>query len=200
MNRLHLKQQNFRCRLIVSFFFLAFINSVMAEANLFVIDDRSSGDLVATSGNEWRLITDGVMGGVSDGRLLVDTVESQRCLRLRGDVKLDNNGGFVQAALDLTEAAPQNICDYTGLMLYVYGNDEQYNIHLRTQENWLPWQSYRAAFTAIPEWKKLYIPFKEFKPYRISKVLNIDLLKRVGIVAIGREFKADLCIGGLVFY
>ena len=175
-------------------------HSLMAEGDIFVIDDRVSGNLVATSGGEWRLITDGVMGGVSDGRLLVEMVENQNCLRLRGDVKLDNNGGFVQAALDLTEVTPQNIRDYTGLMLYVYGNNEQYNVHLRTEENWLPWQSYRAAFTATPEWRKLYIPFTEFKPYRTSNALNIDLLKRVGIVAIGREFKADLCIGGLVFY
>lgn len=172
----------------------------MAKGDVFVVDDRSSGDLVATSGNKWRLITDGVMGGVSDGRLSVDTMENQSCLHLQGDVKLDNNGGFVQAALDLEEAIPQNIRNYTGLMVSVYGNNEQYNVHLRTRENRLPWQSYRATFTAIPEWKKLYIPFKEFKPYRISKALNINLLKRVSIVAIGREFRADLCIGGLVIY
>ena len=192
--------QRFSCCSIVFFFFFSLFHSVVAAGDIFVIDDRSSGDLAATSGSEWRLITDGVMGGVSDGRLLVDMVENQKCLRLRGDVKLDNNGGFVQAALDLPEVAPQNIRDYTGLMLYVYGNNEQYNVHLRTQENSLPWQSYRATFTAIPEWKKFYIPFTDFKPYRTSKVLNIDRLRRIGIVAIGREFRSDLCIGKLVFY
>ena len=66
----------------------------MAKGDVFVIDDRSSGDLVATSGDEWRLITDGVMGGVSDGRLLVDSMENQSCLRLQGDVKLDNSSTF----------------------------------------------------------------------------------------------------------
>ena len=172
----------------------------MAKGDIFVIDDRNSGDLTATSGGEWRLITDGVMGGVSDGRLLVDIRENQSCLHLQGDVKLDNNGGFVQAALDLEDATPQNIRNYTGLMLSVYGNNEQYNVHLRTEENRLPWQSYRTTFIVIPEWKKLYIPFEEFRPYRTSKALNIDRLRRIGIVAIGREFRSDLCIGGLAFY
>ena len=172
----------------------------MAKDDVFVVDDRSSGDLVATSGNKWRLITDGVMGGVSDGRLSVVTMENQSCLHLQGDVKLDNNGGFVQAALDLEEAIPQNIRNYTGLMVSVYGNNEQYNVHLRTRENRLPWQSYRATFTAAPEWREIYIPFKDFKPYRTNRALDLDKLSRIGVVAIGREFRSDLCIGGLVLY
>jgi len=33
----------------------------------FVIDDRQSSDMTATLGSSWRLITDGVMGGLSSG-------------------------------------------------------------------------------------------------------------------------------------
>ncbi len=172
----------------------------MAEDSMLTIDDRSSGDYVATSGNAWRLITDGVMGGVSDGRLALDVVENQACLRLKGDVKLDNNGGFVQAALDLSKDILQNIQNYSGLVLAVHGNNEQYNVHLRTKDNWLPWQSYRATFTAAPEWETLRIPFAEFAPYRTSKALAVSRLRRIGLVAIGREFSADLCIGKLGLY
>jgi hypothetical protein len=192
--------RHFRCSSVVVILFFSVMNGVTAQGEMFLIDDRSSSDLAAASGGEWRLITDGVMGGVSDGRLLVDVEEDQGCLRLQGDVKLDNNGGFVQAALDLTRSTPRKLRDYAGLMVYAYGNDEQYNVHLRTQDNWLPWQSYRATFTATPEWKKFYLPFTEFKPYRTSKALNIDRLRRIGIVAIGREFRADICIGELAFY
>jgi hypothetical protein len=173
---------------------------LMAEQTILLIDDRSTADFGSLSGSEWRLLTDGVMGGISEGQLSVDTIEDHQCLRMQGDVKLDNNGGFVQTALDLSKQTVKDIEAYTGLILEVYGNDEQYNVHLRTGDVWLPWQSYRATFLAPRAWKTLYIPFTEFKPYRIRKALNISKIKRIGLVAIGHEFKADICIGQIGLY
>lgn len=172
----------------------------MAIENSLVIDDRSLGGYAATSGGEWRLVTDGVMGGISSGQLTAELSDNQRCLRMRGDVRLDNNGGFIQAALDLPEDVLLNIRTYSGLTIAVYGNNEDYNIHLRTLDNSRPWQSYRATFTAASEWKELHLPFADFKPYRTSEPLDTSRLTRIGIVAIGREFKADICIGKLGLY
>jgi len=186
--------------IIAAFIVVSPLKIAMSQDGTFMIDDRGRGNTRATSGGEWRLITDGVMGGASDGQLSIDTVENEGCLRLQGDVKLDNSGGFVQAALDLSKDALQDIQNYTGLMLEVYGNDERYNVHLRTRDNRLPWQSYRATFTAAPEWKTLHLPFAEFSPYRTGKALDVSRLKRIGVVAIGREFRADICIGRLGLY
>ena len=173
---------------------------LMSAQNVLIIDDRKTGNLHSTSGNEWYLVTDGVMGGVSKGRLSLDTIEGRPCLRVQGEVSLENNGGFVQVALDLSDDILQNISAYAGVSLEVYGNNEEYNIHLRTQDISLPWQSYRTTFTAASEWKMLYVPFAEFAPYRINKALDISRLKRIGIVAIGRAFSADLCIGKIGLY
>jgi hypothetical protein len=186
--------------LLVALLFLYPIQILMSAQNELIIDDRKTGDLHAISGNEWNLVTDGVMGGVSKGQLSLDSIEAHPCLRMRGDVRLENNGGFVQIALDLSDDVIQDISKYSGVFIEVYGNNEQYNIHLRTQDIWLPWQSYRATFTATPEWKTLYVPFAEFTPYRIDKALNKRRLKRIGLVAIGRKFNADLCIGKVGFY
>jgi len=173
---------------------------LMATQDILLIDDRSSGDMHANTGNAWYLITDSVMGGVSSGQVVTDTIENRPCLRMRGDVSLENNGGFVQLALNLSNDVLQNVADYSGILLEVYGNNEQYNVHLRTQDILLPWQSYRASFTAIPEWKMIRLPFAEFEAYRIAKSLDLGRLKRIGIVAIGRKFYADLCIGKLGLY
>jgi hypothetical protein len=173
---------------------------VMAEENMLIIDDRQAGDFRSTLGSEWRIVTDGVMGGVSQGQLSVDEVEGSPCLRLRGDVNLENNGGFVQAVQDLPQDSLQNVSDYVGVLLQVYGNGEQYNLHLRTHDMWLPWQSYRATFTATNQWQTLRLPFAAFKAHRIRKALDIRQLKRIGLVAIGREFQADLCLGSIAFY
>lgn len=180
--------------------YMTAIPLLMAAQNITIIDDRTSNDIRANSGNAWYLLTDGVMGGVSRGQLSLDTIENRPCLRMRGDVSLKNNGGFIQIVLDLSNDILQMCTDCTGVMLEVYGNDEQYNVHLRTQNITFPWQSYRASFTANSEWKTLYLPFVEFVPYRIDEGLDISQLTRIGIVAIGRKFTADLCIGKVGLY
>lgn len=172
----------------------------MAEQNVLIIDDRQSGDRMSSTGNEWYLVTDGVMGGVSDGGLAPAMLDDRPCLRMQGEVRLENNGGFIQSALDVPDTVLAEITDYTGVLLEVYGNGEQYNVHLRTRDLWLPWQSYRATFQAMPQWQTLYLPFAGFEAYRTSKALDISRLKRIGIVAIGRAFSADLCIGKVGLY
>lgn len=173
--------------------------NLMAEKTL-LIDDRRNNDIQSDIGSRWRLISDSVMGGVSDGSLSPDSIDGRSCLRLRGTVRLENSGGFIQAALDVRHTQASNASGYRGMMLEVYGNDEQYNLHLRTDDVWLPWQSYRASFQAPAHWHRVKLPFETFTGYRIGKKLSIEHLRRIGIVAIGREFSADLCIGRLAFY
>lgn len=174
--------------------------TLMAEQDVKLIDTRDSGDRHASSGNQWRLITDQVMGGISQGQLSPDTVDGQPCLHMQGDIRLENNGGFVQIGLDLAEEVLRDVQDYTGLVLEVYGNNEPYNVHLRTADIWLPWQSYRATFTATPRWQSVYLPFADFKPHRIGSELDVSRLQQIGLVAIGRQFRADLCVGKIGFY
>jgi hypothetical protein len=173
--------------------------SVMA-VDLLIIDDRRSGNLDSTLGTSWRMITDGVMGGVSSGTLMLASVAHRDCLRLQGDVRQENNGGFIQAALDIEKTAAADASAYTGMVMDVYGNDEAYNLHLRTGDLWLPWQSYRATFQAPASWQTVQLPFAEFSPYKTSKALDLTELERIGVVAIGRAFAADLCIGRIAFY
>lgn len=172
---------------------------LMADDTL-TIDDRSSGDFAATLGGSWRMIADGVMGGASTGRLSLETVEDRACLRLQGQVRLENNGGFIQAALNLADTPAVDASAYTGLLLEVHGNDQQYNLHLRTDDVWLPWQSYRVSFHAPSRWETVRLPFTGFAGYRIGKPLDLRHLERIGLVAIGRAFDADLCIAKVALY
>jgi hypothetical protein len=164
------------------------------------IDDRSSGTLQSSSAGEWRLVTDRVMGGRSSGELLADHYLGNSCLRLRGLVSTANNGGFVQMALDLAGGEHYEASAQDGIELEVAGNGEHYNLQLRTSNLWLPRQAYRARFNAGPQWCKIRIPFNEFEAYRTSSRFQADKLNRIGVVAIGRDFKADLCLAGLCLY
>lgn len=169
-------------------------------ANDLIIDDRSSGNLTSRLGTEWRLFTDRVMGGVSSGTLTLDIYKERNCLRMQGDVSTDNNGGFVQIALSLSDDSIFDASAYAGIEIEVAGNNEVYNVHFRTSGLWLPWQSYRYSFKAIPDWQTIRIPFAEVKAYKTTQTFRPDKLERVGLVAIGRDFQADLCLASMRFY
>ena len=166
-----------------------------------LIDDFSGKDFLSRLGTRWRTVSDQVMGGISNGSLTYEIIEERPCLRLTGDVRLDNNGGFIQATLDL--ASPGGTLDaseYIGIRLLAKGNGETYSVHLRTPENVRPWQSYRAHFRAGNEWNTIDLPFESFTPYRLQAPLDIMRLRRIGLVAIGRAFHADLAIARISYY
>ncbi|MGB5454955.1 MAG: CIA30 family protein [Gammaproteobacteria bacterium] len=171
-----------------------------AKATDVLIDDRSTGTLQSSNAGEWRLITDQVMGGRSSGVVLLDQYLGRHCLRMRGSVSTANNGGFLQIALDVGESKGIDASMFDGLVLEVAGNGEHYNVHLRTSELWLPWQSYRSDFITRSQWREIRLPFSEFEPYKTKKRFNPGKLVRIGVVAIGRQFDADLCLGKIAFY
>ena len=149
-----------------------------------LIDDMRRDSRTSHPANPWEAISDRVMGGVSHAHLLYEIYLGRPCLRLYGDVRLDNNGGFVQMARGLQpEAWTIDVRDYTGLRLVVLGNGERYSAHLRTTDLTRPWQSYRASFTAQRKWHEVQLPFSSFSPHRTESPLNLARLRRLSFGA-----------------
>jgi len=173
---------------------------VWPPSNL-LLDDFGRDDLVSALGTRWRGFSDRVMGGVSQESVVPDEIDGRRCLRLTGAVRLDNDGGFIQVALDFApDGATLDASDYRGLSLEIRGNGERYGLHLRTPDCDRPWQSYRAGFVAEPRWGEIKLPFHEFAPHRLTTPLDVRRLRRLGLVAIGRTFEADLAVAKLALY
>lgn len=181
---------------------LGIANASLADAGL--IDDFSRPDGLSALGTPWRAVTDKVMGGRSEATLSRQTVEGRLALCLGGEVSLANNGGFVQAILDLTP--PQggtgalDASAFTGVRLLVRGNGERYNLHLKSTATLLPWQSYRATFSADPQWREVRLPFEGFEPHRLVQRLDTRRLTKIGILGIGRDFHAEVCVAEVGFY
>lgn len=166
-----------------------------------VIDDLSLPFPQTPRGTAWEMTSDQVMGGVSEGQVTREVVAGRDALRLRGDVSLQNNGGFVQMSLNLAPGGAEvDASGFAGIALWVWGNDEPYNLHLRTAAVVRPWQSYRASFVATPEWREVRVPFDRVEGHRVDAPFDARSLRRIGIVGIGRAFEADVAVADLRFY
>lgn len=166
-----------------------------------IIDDLHAAHPQAGNGARWQLFSDQVMGGISQGTALREIVAGRAALRMRGDVRLENNGGFVQIGLDLSpEGGLVDASAFDGIEIDVRGNGETYGVHLRSDAVTRPWQSYRQSFVAGENWRTVRLPFTGFAPHRIDAPLDVRRLRRIGIAAIGRAFAADVALARLAFY
>ncbi len=149
---------------------------------------------------QWEYVTDGVMGGVSRGAFAREVVAGQRAARLTGQVSLDNNGGFLQMAFDFAGGGVLDASGFEGLGLQVFGNNETYELRLRTTGLMRPWQSYRVAFEARDQWQSLRFPFARFQPHRTDLPFDPARLRRGAVIAVGREMAVDVAVAGVHLY
>ncbi|HMB37435.1 MAG TPA: CIA30 family protein, partial [Wenzhouxiangellaceae bacterium] len=69
-----------------------------------LLDDFSRSDGVSAIGTRWQDFSDRVMGGLSDMQAGIVETERGSVLRMSGQVRLENNGGFIQVRLPLAGA------------------------------------------------------------------------------------------------
>ncbi len=148
----------------------------------------------------WKFVTDQVMGGLSTGKFLVDEVDGVKCYRITGNVTTKNNGGFIQIRAMLRPEI--NTKHYNGIYVMVYGNEKNYNIHLRTGLTLAPWQYYSYTFYIKKNWTEIKAPFSKFKKsnfYQPKSILG-QKIKSIGLVAGFDDFQSDICLSEVGFY
>ena len=100
-----------------------------------VLDDFTNPGRASGTGTQWRCFTDRVMGGLSVGEARFETLAGRSALRLRGEVSLQNHGGFIQAALDLaTGSRPGDVSAYRSPEIIVFGGWGGVGLPLRPAE------------------------------------------------------------------
>jgi len=163
-------------------------------------EDMITEDMAA----HWRFITDGVMGGVSRGRLRFgQDADGTGFARMTGTVSTANNGGFIQfrAGVDFAGLVDRG-ADPAGLRLRVRGNGETYYIHLRTRANRRPWHYYAASFPTSAGWREVNLPFAGFRHSAGLSDAPPDPgdITSIGIVAYGRDHEVDLSVADMTIY
>ena len=169
-----------------------------------LIDDFQSGTGQAVFGTSWSGFSDRVMGGRSEINLAYQRLsDTSLSLRLSGPVRLDNNGGFIQARLPLEQSGQRfDASGWSGIEVTARAAPGAYYVHLRSRATWLPWQYYSAqiGFNDAERWQTHRIPFELFQAEATRSVLDVSSLKSVAIVAYGEAFDADIELKRLSFY
>ncbi|HKK03703.1 MAG TPA: CIA30 family protein [Gammaproteobacteria bacterium] len=169
--------------------------------NTMLIDDFSRADGNSALGTRWESFTDRVMGGVSDMQVEYRESDGQRVLHMAGQVRLENRGGFIQVRLPVDPAGGSiDASAWDGISIRVRGRPGAYYLHLRTRQNWMPWQYFRAPMEVGRDWQEQRIAFDEFAGVSTRRKLDLDALKSIAVVAYGEAFEADIEIARIGFY
>jgi outer membrane protein assembly factor BamB len=166
-----------------------------------LIDDFTKDNGLSALSTTWRGFTDQVMGGISTGSHNFEVLHEKRCIRLKGRVSLENNGGFVMISLGTSNGQqPLNASAYKGLRMVVRGNGEDYYVHLKTNQTPGHAQYYETSFRAPDKWQLIEIPFDSFRGKNVDETINISQIWRIGIVGAWREFEADVAVSRIELY
>lgn len=163
-----------------------------------LLDDFSRTDGVSALGTRWEGFTDRVMGGMSDMELGYGQDNGRPVLSMRGKVRLENRGGFIQARLPLDpRGRALDARAWNGVRVTARGRPGPYYLHLRTGQNWLPWSYFRAPINVSTHWRDQFIPFSTFEGKSTFGKLDVSGLKSIAVVAYGEAFEADIEIAQL---
>ncbi len=172
---------------------------VAPQDNRLVLSSFSNGYLMP--GVAWRGFSDRVMGGISNAELNSSNIAGKNCIRLSGNVTRESNGGFIQMALYFgRNYAELDGSKFKGIEFLSYGNNEDYNLHVRTSDCGWHDESYRMTFFAAPEWQRVRVPWDAFEANQVEAPLDPSRLQRIAILGWMREFKADIALAEIALY
>ncbi len=194
-----------RRRVLVAAFVVFLGGSLFSEHagdSVLLLDDFSRADGRSYLSTEWEGFTDRVMGGRSEMSAAVVETEIGPALRMRGDVSLENRGGFIQVRLPLSTDGVMDASEYRGVAVTARASGDHYYLHLRTTRTRFPWSHYAQKIPLGENWERVELPFEEFEPrYMIGRSSpNVSRLRSLAVVAGTAEFTADIWIRSIELY
>ncbi len=111
----------------------------------------------ADAAKEWQNVNDGVMGGVSEGKL---KITDKKTLEFFGTLSLENNGGFASVR---TKAKKLDLGKGDTVVAKVRGDGREYMLNLYLNKPLIAF-SYRATVqTKKDEWIEVKVPLDKFE-------------------------------------
>lgn len=118
---------------------------------------------VKLESDNWRSINDGVMGGRSAGAM----VTAADGLKFRGDLSLENNGGFSS----VRSLVRRDLSAMTHVRLDVRGDGREYQFRIR-QSRRFDGVAWRSTFIAEDQWTVIDLPLDDFTPVFRGRIIR----------------------------
>ncbi|MEQ9096051.1 MAG: CIA30 family protein [Phycisphaerales bacterium] len=115
----------------------------------------------------WRTVVDGVMGGLSTGRV---SSPQSGVMRFSGDLSLENNGGFSQVRTAVDGADFEGA---QGIEVEVRGDGRTYKFDVRLSNVRMMAGAYQQDFkTTEGTWETVRLPFEGFRLYSFGRLVS----------------------------
>lgn len=114
----------------------------------------------------WRIVDDGVMGGLSAGNFAIN---NEGHGRFWGEVSLENNGGFSSLRYSFDELSTEG---FSKLKLRLKGDGKNYQI--RIKHNSRDYYSYIYTFSTKTEWQTVEVDLKDMRPSFRGRFLDMN--------------------------
>lgn len=119
--------------------------------------------------DQWRVINDGVMGGMSTSK----SIQGEGSLIFKGDLSLENNGGFASIRAPWGE---YDLSEFSEVVVECRGNGGKFMCMLEKERMWYrPY--YTSQFEPSEEKTTFTMPLKEFKENAVGRQNGKTLTK-----------------------
>lgn len=129
--------------------------------------------------SSWRVVSDGVMGGVSKAKL---NISDEGSGVFEGLVSLDNNGGFTMIQYN---CEIRDVKKYSKIVVQLKGDGKTYQFRIKDQRE--AYYSYVQSFKTSTENERIELKLSDFKPTFRGRKLHMphfteDTIEQVGIL------------------
>jgi NADH dehydrogenase [ubiquinone] 1 alpha subcomplex assembly factor 1 len=114
---------------------------------------------------DWRIIDDGVMGGVSDGHFKIDDDGNGV---FYGNVSTDNNGGFSSVRHQCSKIKTDT---KSKIVIRLKGDGKEYQLRIKDKVN--TYFSYIISFKTSGDWEEITISVADLYPSFRGRRLNL---------------------------
>lgn len=133
-----------------------------------------------TNAQNWFIVNDGVMGGLSKGKISYQ----EESVRFSGKLSLENNGGFSWMKSSMSEI---DLSTYTHVRLKVKGEGREYDFTIESSTGYSALYFKHTLQTQKGEWTTVDLPLKDFKQKYFGRMTGKsleknDVIRRIGFL------------------
>jgi len=143
-------------------FIILLMNLITTQNTKLEIDFGKNKD-----GQDWRIIDDGVMGGLSKGSRSL----GEDAMIFKGEVSLENNGGFSSLRSSYQDF---DLSKYEKVVIRLKAKGQILAFTMSVDRRWYMPYFKQQIHLDSENWEVIELPFSEFKTYRIGEQVDYD--------------------------